>query len=146
MPKIRKPPPAGILDHLLERFRDGRIAAADFVGLKRWLESDVEVPSGKWYKRFANFTLAGEGELPKTFLAPDMQPYGVEVIPQRYRLASPQGSWSVKLVPVACLIPRARSSAWIERLPPEQKVRGSNPLGRTNHPPTHAELDPTNTF
>src|SRR5581483_3596680 len=26
----------------------------------------------------------------------------------------------------------ARSSAWIERLPPEQKVRGSNPLGRTN--------------
>ena len=25
----------------------------------------------------------------------------------------------------------ARSSAWIERLPPEQKVRGSNPLGCT---------------
>jgi hypothetical protein len=25
----------------------------------------------------------------------------------------------------------ARSSVWIERLPPEQKVRGSNPLGRT---------------
>src|SRR5665213_366538 len=29
---------------------------------------------------------------------------------------------------------RARSSAWIERLPPEQKVRGSNPLGRTTQP------------
>jgi hypothetical protein len=28
---------------------------------------------------------------------------------------------------------RARSSAWIERLPPEQKVRGSNPLGRTTY-------------
>ena len=26
----------------------------------------------------------------------------------------------------------ARSSAWIERLPPEQKVVGSNPTGRTN--------------
>ena len=25
---------------------------------------------------------------------------------------------------------RARSSAWIERLPPEQKVTGSNPVGR----------------
>ena len=29
----------------------------------------------------------------------------------------------------------ARSSAWIERLPPEQKVRGSNPLGRTSLQP-----------
>ena len=28
----------------------------------------------------------------------------------------------------------ARSSVWIERLPPEQKVRGSNPLGRTTQP------------
>jgi len=79
MPKIRKPPPAGILDHLLEGFRDGRIAVEDFTELKHWLESDVEVPSGKWYKRFANFTLAGEGELPKTFLTPGMQPYGTEL-------------------------------------------------------------------
>ena len=79
MPKIRKPPPAGILDHLLERYRQGRIAVEDFVELKRWLESDVEVPSRKWFKRFANFTLAGEGEVPKTFLTPDMKPYGVEV-------------------------------------------------------------------
>jgi hypothetical protein len=44
----------------------------------------------------------------------------------------------------------ARSSARIERLPPEQKVRGSNPLGRTSsHPPksctfavTHAKASP----
>jgi len=48
--------------------------------LKRWLESDVEVPSGKWYKRFSNFTLVGEGEFPKTFLTAGMKPYGVEVI------------------------------------------------------------------
>jgi len=79
MPKIRKPPPAGILDHLLERFREGRIAAGDFTELKHWLESDVEVPSGQWYKRFTNFILVGEAEFPKTFLAATMRPYGIEV-------------------------------------------------------------------
>lgn len=47
--------------------------------LKHWLESDVEVPDGMWFKRFANFTLAGEGELPKTFLTPGMTAKGTEV-------------------------------------------------------------------
>ena len=37
---------------------------------------------------------------------------------------------------------RARSSAWIERLPPEQKVRGSNPLGRTTLPAANDQLIP----
>lgn len=52
---------------------------ADFTELKHWLESDVDVPHGKWYKRFNKFTLAGEGELPKTFLTPDMAPQGEEI-------------------------------------------------------------------
>jgi hypothetical protein len=79
MPKIRKPPPAGILAHLIERFRDGRISVDDFTELKHWLESDVDVPPGMWYKRFKKFTLAGEGEMPKTFLTPGMAPKGEEV-------------------------------------------------------------------
>ena len=79
MPKIRKPPPQGILDHLLERFREGRIAIGDFTELKHWLESDPDVPTGMWYQRFKRFTLAGEGDLPKTFLAPGMVPKGKEV-------------------------------------------------------------------
>lgn len=79
MPKIQKPPPRGILDHLLERFRDGRVPAEDFVELKHWLESDPEVPEGMWYKRFKRFTLAGEGVMPKTFLAAGMIPKGKEV-------------------------------------------------------------------
>jgi len=58
MAKVRRPPPAGIVRHLLERFRNGRIAIEDFTELKHWLESDVDVPE--------NFTSAGEGELPKT--------------------------------------------------------------------------------
>jgi len=53
------------LDHLLERFREGRISVDDFTGLKHWLESGPEVPAGMWSKRFRKFTLAGEGEFPK---------------------------------------------------------------------------------
>jgi hypothetical protein len=54
MGKIRRPPPAGIMRHMLEG-------------------------SGMWFKRFANFTLAGEGELPKTFLRPGMAAKGTKV-------------------------------------------------------------------
>lgn len=79
MPKLRKPPPLGVLDHLIARYREGRIAAADFLELKHWLESDPTVPAGKWFKRFSNFTLAGDGEIPSTFLTPGMAVEGEEV-------------------------------------------------------------------
>ena len=61
------------MDHLALRFREGRILIADFDELHGWLASDPDVPHvphGKWYKRFRRFTLAGEGDLPKTFLEP----------------------------------------------------------------------------
>jgi len=67
------------MKRLLERFRNGRIAIEDFTGLKHWLESDVDVPEGMWFKRFTNFTLAGEGEMPKTFLTRGMTAKGTEV-------------------------------------------------------------------
>ena len=79
MPKIRKPPPAGILDHLTQRYREGRIEVSDFIELKHWLESDPTVPDGKWYERFKRFTLAGNGEMPSTFLTPGMAA-GEEVV------------------------------------------------------------------
>jgi hypothetical protein len=40
MPKIKKPPPKRILDHLILRFREGRISSSDFLELKHWLESN----------------------------------------------------------------------------------------------------------
>ena len=79
MPKIKKPPPKGILDHLVKRYREGRISSSDFLELKHWLESDPDVPDGKWYKRFKTGTLAGHGEEPSTFLAPGMAVEGDEV-------------------------------------------------------------------
>jgi hypothetical protein len=56
------------MEHLVQRFREGRISVADFDALRDWLNSNPEVPHGEWYKRFPKFTLAGEGERPKTFL------------------------------------------------------------------------------
>ena len=79
MPKIKRPPPKGILDHLLRRYHDGRIAESDLLELRRWVESTPDVPEGKWYKRFRTGTLAGKGEMPLTFLAPGMAPDGEEV-------------------------------------------------------------------
>jgi hypothetical protein len=52
---------------------------ADFVELKHWLESDIDVPDGLWFKRFDHSILAGEGEMPKTFLSSEMIPKGTEV-------------------------------------------------------------------
>jgi len=43
------------------------------------LESDPDVPQGKWFKRFKSGTLAGEGEMPSTFLSPRMAAEGEEV-------------------------------------------------------------------
>ena len=79
MPKIRKPLPPGVSQHLTKRFREGRVTVAGLEELKHWLETDPTVPSGKWFKRFSSFTLAGNGEMPSTFLTPGMAVEGEEV-------------------------------------------------------------------
>jgi hypothetical protein len=79
MPKIRKPLPPGVSYHLAQRYREGRVAAAGLLELKHWLESDPIVPHGKSFKRFSNFILAGNGEMPSTFLTPGMAVEGEEV-------------------------------------------------------------------
>jgi len=79
MPKIKLPPPKGVLDHLVLRYREGRVSSSEFLELKHWLESDPVVPEGKWYKRFKSGSLAGHGERVSTFLAPGMAIEGEEV-------------------------------------------------------------------
>lgn len=46
----------------------------------RWMDTQPEVPGGKWFKRFPEMIVCGEGELIKTFLVPGQIPNGEEVV------------------------------------------------------------------
>ncbi|HEV8525617.1 MAG TPA: hypothetical protein VGQ71_14065 [Terriglobales bacterium] len=80
MPKIRRHniPPA-LFQHLLERIQSRRIPATQLELLARWLDTEPEVPEGRWYKRFSGMTVCGEGELIKTFLLPGQHADGQRV-------------------------------------------------------------------
>ena len=60
--------PQLLREHLILRMRDRSISIAHLNQLRLWIESNPEVPNGKWYKEFDSFTLCGEGPYPKTFL------------------------------------------------------------------------------
>jgi hypothetical protein len=80
MPKIRRRQlPEALLAHLLLRVRERNISFEQIVLLARWLDTEPVVPEGRWFRRFAGFTLCGEGELIKTFLLPGQVPDGVEL-------------------------------------------------------------------
>ncbi|MDQ2867984.1 MAG: hypothetical protein M3R59_06170 [Verrucomicrobiota bacterium] len=69
MPRIRRDGiPAALLRHLFDRVREREISEEQIGLLADWLETDPEVPHGKWFKRFPGMTACGEGELIKTFL------------------------------------------------------------------------------
>jgi hypothetical protein len=80
MPKIRRQnlPPA-LLNHLLDRVRSRQISADQLGALADWLDTQPEVPSGKWFKRFTGMIVCGEGELIKTFLSANQAAAGEEV-------------------------------------------------------------------
>jgi hypothetical protein len=80
MPKIRrKGLPPGILRHLIERSEERGISQAQLGHLTRWLALDTTVPEGKWFKRFPEMIVCGEGEWIKTFLRSGQVPTGEEV-------------------------------------------------------------------
>jgi hypothetical protein len=45
-----------------------------------WLRAQPEAPAGKWFKRFPEMTVCGEGELVKTFLGASQAPVGKELL------------------------------------------------------------------
>jgi hypothetical protein len=47
--------------------------------LSRWLDTEPEVPDARWFKRFPEMIVCGEGELVKTFLTSDQLPTGTEI-------------------------------------------------------------------
>src|SRR5436190_8021026 len=75
MPKIlRAGLPQALLLHLLARMRQRGISADQITELARWMDTEPEVPNGKWLKIFSGFTVCGDGELVKTFLLPGQVP------------------------------------------------------------------------
>jgi ribosomal protein S18 acetylase RimI-like enzyme len=80
MPKIRRQKlPEALLRHLLTRVRQRNISYEQIILLTRWLETEPEVPDGKWFKKFSGMTVCGEGELIKTFLQPGQIATGEEL-------------------------------------------------------------------
>ena len=80
MPKIRRyGVPRAVLDHLRVRLREREITIEQLDLFARWLDAEPEVPAGRWFKRFANLIVCGEGELVKTFLRHGQVPTGEEV-------------------------------------------------------------------
>lgn len=79
MPKLRRPVPPAVMRHLILRLKEREISASQLVLMAAWLETDPEVPHGRWFKRFPKMTVCGEGELVKTFLRLGQVPDGEEV-------------------------------------------------------------------
>jgi hypothetical protein len=80
MPKIRRHNlPSAVLNHLLDRIRSREISAEQLGLLADWLDTEPEVPKGKWFKRFSRMIVCGEGELVKTFLVANQIPVGTEL-------------------------------------------------------------------
>jgi hypothetical protein len=80
MPKIRRRNlPRPLYEHLLERIEQRQISSKQLILIIEWLDTQPEVPSGKWFKRFPGMILCGEGELVKTFLTSEQVPIGDEI-------------------------------------------------------------------
>lgn len=80
MPKIRRAKiPPQLLQHLLDRIQQRAISADQLGLLAEWLDTEPEVPDGRWFKRFPVMTVCGEGEFVKTFLTVTQAPTGEEL-------------------------------------------------------------------
>ena len=80
MPEVRRQKlPEALLRHLLTRMRQRGVSDEQIVLLAQWLDTDPEVPEGKWFKKLPGMTVCGEGELIKTFLQPGQIATGEEI-------------------------------------------------------------------
>ena len=80
MPRVRRQKlPEALLRHLLARVRQREISHEQIALLAQWLDTDPEVPEGKWFRKFPGLTVCGEGELIKTLLQPGQIATGKEI-------------------------------------------------------------------
>jgi hypothetical protein len=69
MPKIRRRGvPGPLLEHLWLRIDEREISVAQLELFAVWLDTEPDVPKGKWFKRFPEMMVCGEGEFVTTFL------------------------------------------------------------------------------
>jgi len=81
MPKIqRRNLPPALLNHLLDRILEREISGNQLGQFADWIAMEPDVPEGRWFKRFPEMIVCGEGALVKTFLRPGQIPVGEEVI------------------------------------------------------------------
>ncbi len=66
--------PRLLLEHLLLRVRDRDIDAAAIQSLAAWLDTNPEVPTGSWFKRFPAMIVCGDGALLKPSSLPPKLP------------------------------------------------------------------------
>jgi hypothetical protein len=80
MPRIRRQnlPPA-LLNHLLDRIEERQISSDQLGEFADWLDTEPEVPEGKWFKRLSGIIVCGQGELVKTFPIAGQAPTGTEI-------------------------------------------------------------------
>jgi hypothetical protein len=71
--------PLPVRQHLIDRMHDWNITKEDIAQLMIWIATNPEVPDGPWFKDFRSLKLCGQGNLPKTFLAPDQSATGTEL-------------------------------------------------------------------
>jgi hypothetical protein len=50
------------MTHLIKRVREREISTSQLGLLARWLDTEPEVPDGRWFKRFSEMIVCGEGE------------------------------------------------------------------------------------
>ena len=80
MPKVRRQKlPEALLRHLFLRTRQRGVSHEQIVLFARWLDTNPEVPEGKWFKKISGIIVCGEGELIKTFLQPRQIATGEEL-------------------------------------------------------------------
>ena len=80
MPKIRRQNlPSALYDHLLDRVQQRNISAQQLRLMLRWMDTRPEVPNRRWFKRFPELIVCGEGELIKTFLLSSQAATGEEI-------------------------------------------------------------------
>ncbi len=80
MPKVRRHSISrALFAHLLERVQLREISSAQLILLLEWLDQSPEVPVERWFKRFPEMIVCGEGELIKTFLRSNQTPVGTEL-------------------------------------------------------------------